>query len=100
MHGISRRDVLRIVVLGGLGMALDADSLAATSSTGAKSMQRLLANLGGQSIHVKAQIVQEILERVGFGPAGIMYSMQKLEKKTSAPSELRISTARPVSMPV
>jgi hypothetical protein len=85
MHGTSRRDVLRAMVLGGLGMALHIDSEAAANPTETKSLERLLAHLGDASIHVKAQIIQEIVERVGFGPTGIMYSMQKLEKNGIRP---------------
>lgn len=85
MHKTNRRDMLRTLMLGGLGATLGNRLGAAVGATTGESMDRLLADLGRQTVDVKAQIVQEILERVGFGPTGIMYSMQKLERDNIRP---------------
>ncbi len=85
MHELSRREILGAMVVGGLGMALNIDAEAAINQTTTQSIERLLADLGDASIHIKAQIIQEIVERVNFSPSGIMYSMQKLEKHDIRP---------------
>ena len=80
MHKTNRRDVLRAIVASGLGLALETHARAAVNRHDVQSMEQLLANLGQQRVDEKVQTVQAILECVGFGPKGIMYSMQKLQK--------------------
>ena len=50
-------------------MTLNIDAEAAMNQTTTQSIERLLANLGDASIHIKAQIIQEIVERVNFSPS-------------------------------
>ncbi len=85
MRNSSRREALRVMLLSGLGLAVCSGTRGANRLPDADSVGDLLADLETPSIAAKVQAVQAILERVGFGPTGIMYSMQRLERDTIRP---------------